>query len=132
MTPEETFKNIGPVMLFVLIGLRFIAIPVGILVAVVVRRISPMVTSLIITVFAGYIVGFVVLFVVFHQVLPLPWYDAASISLVLTAAIVFYISYVIKRSLFARAAELKDEQAFKIFDEPVKGGPRKKHRRKHY
>lgn len=131
LTPEESFKNLPLIMVIAFVGLRIIAIPIGIAVAIAVRRISPSVTTVVIMIFAGYIVGFVVLFVLLRQAFALFWYDAAAISLVVVAGIVFYLSYLVKRSLYARAAELKDDQAFKIFDEPVKGS-RKKNRRKHY
>jgi glucan phosphoethanolaminetransferase (alkaline phosphatase superfamily) len=130
MTPEETVANL-PAVLIILIAMRVIAVPFGILVFIIVRRISPMVTSVIISIFAGYIIGFVVLFTILWQLTGLAWYDSAAISLVVVAGIVTYISYVVKKSLFAHAVEQKDEQAFKIFGEPVKGN-RRKNRRKHY
>ena len=130
MTPEESFKNMGPIAIFIVIGLRIVAIPIGIGVAIIVRRISPMVTSIIAAIFAGYIVGFVILFYVIWQVIHLHWYDAASISLVVTAAIVFYVSYVIKRRLFHNVDTIKDDQVFNIFGEPVKGKPKIVRRRK--
>ncbi len=119
-------------MVIAFIGLRIIAIPIGIAVAIVIRRISPAVTSAVVAIFAGYIIGFVVLFVLLRQAFALIWYDAAAISLIVVAGIVFYISYMVKRSLYpASAAQIKEDQTFKIFDEPVKGS-RKKNRRKRY
>jgi hypothetical protein len=119
-------------VLFVAIGLRFVAIPIGIAVAIVVRRISPAVTSVVVAIFAGYIVGFVILFVILNQALSLEWYDAAAISLIVVAGIVFYISYLVKRSITVPVSkQQKDIEVFTIFDEPVKGS-RKKRRRKHY
>jgi hypothetical protein len=130
MTPQETFANL-PAVFLVLVAMRLIAIPFGIGVAIIVRRLSPMVTSVIVAIFAGYIVGFVVLFFILWQLVGLPWYDAASISMVVSSAIVAYISYIVKKSLRAPSVEQKEGQIFEIFGEPVKGS-RKKRRRKHY
>lgn len=130
MTPQETLNNL-PIIVIVLVAMRFIALPFGVIVAIVVRRISPAVTPIVMAIFSGYIIGFVVLFVILWQVLGLVWYDAACISLVVTAGIVFYISYVVKRSLYARPALAKEDEVFMVFDEPVKGS-HKKNRRKHY
>lgn len=125
MTPEESFNNLGPIMVFALFGLRILAIPGGMLVAFLVRRMMPFVNMITVGLAAGFLIGFVILFVVVRQLAPaLGWYDAASISLVVTSGIVFFISYVIKRSLYAHAPKLADEQAFKVQGEDRRDRPK--------
>ena len=107
-----------------------LCVPLGFLLSLVVKRMMPLVgiTSAALT--AGYIVGFVVLYVLLGQLIPsLAWYNAASISMVVSAGIVFFIAYSVRRALFARSAELRDEQAFKVQDEDVRNRPKNLRRR---
>lgn len=131
MEPGEAVNQLGPIALFVLIGMRIISIPVGFLIAVLVRRMLPAVNAITAAVFAGYAVGFVVLFVIMMQLFPaLAWYDSAAISLVVTAGIIFFIAYAIKRSLYAHETTLKRDMAFSVFDEDQRQKPKNLRRRK--
>jgi hypothetical protein len=129
--PGDAINNLGPIALFVLVGMRIISIPVGFAIAVIVRRMLPAVNAITAALFAGYAVGFVVLFVAMMQLFPtLAWYDSAAISLVVTAGIVFFAAYAIKRTLYARETELKRDQAFRVFDEDQRQKPKNLRRRK--
>jgi hypothetical protein len=120
----------GPIVLFALIGLRIISIPIGVGVFILIRRMMPAVTVTSVSIIAGYIVGVVVLFVLIRQVFGLIWYDTASISLVITAGVVFYITYTIKRSLFKPSRSMEAETGFKVFGEDAKQKPKNLRRRK--
>lgn len=130
MQPDESFANLGPIIIFTLVGLRIISIPIGLGVFILVRRMMSAFTVTTTSILAGYIVGFVLLFVFIRQLLPLAWYDAASISLVVSAGIVIYITYLIKRSLFRRSAEIQTEAGFKVFGEDARGKSKNLRRRK--
>ncbi|MBZ0284621.1 MAG: hypothetical protein K8L97_28040 [Anaerolineae bacterium] len=129
--PGDAINQLGPIAVFVLVGMRIISIPVGFAIAVIVRRMLPAVNAITAALFAGYAVGFTVIFVVLLRILPeLAWYDCAAISLVVTAGLVFFVAYVIKRTLYAHEAELKRDQAFTVFEEDQRGKPKNLRRRK--
>lgn len=119
------------VALIVVFFLRILPIIIGFGVAIAVRRMMPMVNVLTVSIFAGYAVGFVVLAVILTRLSPtLQWYDAASISLVITAGIVFFVAYLIRRTLYGREPTLKSELSFTVFDEDQRGKPKNLRRRK--
>jgi hypothetical protein len=129
MIPEQSVGNLLLTTILTLLGLFCVAVPIGVLVALLVRRTMPLVNMITVGVFAGYTVGFVVLFAVLRRLfVEMAWYNAASISLVVTAGIVFVISYFIKRSLYAEA--LSVEQQFSVFGEDARDKPRNLRRRK--
>ena len=130
MTPDESFKNLGPIMLFVIFGLRILSIPGGMLVFFLVRRMMPFVNMITVGIAAGFVVCFVVLYVVVRKMAPeLGWYDAASISLVVTSGLIFFISYLVKRSLYAHADKLTDDQVFKVDGLDMRKRPKNLRRR---
>lgn len=117
--------------LIVFCGLRVAGIIVGIGVAWGVRKMLPFVSAITAAIFAGYAVGFVVLFAALLRLLPqMPWYDAATISLVVTAGIVFFISLLIKRTLYSHKDTLTRDQRFAVFGEDRKARPKDLHKRK--
>jgi Na+/H+ antiporter NhaA len=91
----------------------------------------PLANIIVVGIFAGYVVGFVVLFAILRRLFAdIAWYNAASISLVVTAGIVFTISYFIKRALYANAESLSAEHQFTVFGEDARDKPRNLRRRK--
>lgn len=117
--------------LIVFCGLRIAGIIVGIGVAWVVRKMLPFVNAITAAIFAGYAVGFVILFVLLLRLFPeMLWYDAATISLVVTAGIIFFISLFIKRTLYAQKNTLARDQGFAVFGEDRKTRPKDLHKRK--
>jgi hypothetical protein len=117
--------------LIVFCGLRVAGIIVGIGVAWVVRKMLPFVNAITAAIFAGYAIGFVVLFVLLLRLFPeMLWYDAATISLVVTAGIVFFISLLIKRTLYAQKDVLARNQGFAVFGEDRRARAKDLHKRK--
>ncbi|MBL8162348.1 MAG: hypothetical protein JNJ61_10220 [Anaerolineae bacterium] len=129
--PSNSIELLPMLPLIVFCGLRVAGIIVGIGVAWVVRKMLPFVNAITAAIFAGYAVGFVVLFAALLRLFPeMLWYDAATISLVVTAGIVFLISLLIKRTLYSQKDTLARDQGFAVFGEDRKARPKDLHKRK--
>lgn len=128
-------ENLEKIVVNILIGWCGpwpVSIPIGIVVALIVRRIMPLVNLVAATLVAGYVVGVAVLFVILRRLFPesaLGISGMFTISSVVAAGLVVVISYVLKRSLYAHEARLKQEQSFAVFGEDARDKPKNLRRR---
>jgi len=136
MSLQDAFNNLTPIMLFVICILPMVATPIGFGIALLVRRLMPIVNILSTTIVAAYVVCVVILFVVLRRLFAdnaLNLYGAAVTSLIVAAGVVFVLVYAIRRKLVADESALRtaqqEEQAFAVFGEDVRAR-RKKLRRK--
>jgi hypothetical protein len=127
----DNLSNLGPIMVFTLVGLRILAIPIGIVVFWLVRRMMPAVNAITIGILVGSVMGFVALFGLLRR---FAWetvglYDAAAIALVVTSALVFIITFSVKRFL-AQTAPPPDAEDFAIWGESARERPKNLRRTK--
>jgi hypothetical protein len=116
-------------MIFTLFGLRILAIPVGFAVFWLVRRMMPAVNAVTISIVVGSTLGFIAMFGLLRR---FAWetvglYDAAAISLVVTAALTLAITYGVKRYI-AQTAPPADAVDFGVWDESARDRPKNLHR----
>jgi hypothetical protein len=137
MDVQSAFDNLNPIALFGGCIIPIIATPVGFFVALAVRRTAPLVNVLTTTILAAYIVSTVMLFVLLRRLIPetaLSMPGAATISFVVSAGLVFFVTYAIHRRLFSQQAALKaahrEEQTFSVYGEDVRGKAKNQRRRK--
>jgi len=127
----DNLSNLGPIMVFAIFGLRIIAIPVGIAVFWLVRRMMPAVNPITMSIFAGFVIGFAVLFAALRV---FGWetvglYDAAAISLIVASVVVLAAAYSIKRYV-TETAPPADAQDFGVWGESARNRPRNLRRHK--
>ncbi len=121
----NNLDNLGPIMVFTLVGLRILAIPVGIVVFWLVRRMMPMVNVVTIAILVGAVMSFIALFGLLRRV---AWetvglFDAAAIALVVTAALVLVITFSVKRYL-VQTAPPPDAEDFAVWGESARERPK--------
>lgn len=121
----DNLQNLGPIMVFALVGLRILAIPIGMAVFWLVRRMMPVVTLITVAIMAGFVIGFFVLLAVLRV---FAWetvglYDAAAISLVVTSAVVLSIAYSVKRYI-TQTAPPPDTHDFGVWGESARQRPK--------
>jgi hypothetical protein len=133
MDPREAFANLNPIALFAGCILPMVAAPIGVGVALVVRRIMPLANILLATILAGYIVAVVILFVLLRRLFPetlINVYSAATVSLITAAGVMVFLAYSIHHKLFtkdlARKESEKKAETFAVFGEDVRARPRRK------
>jgi len=127
----NNLDNLGPIMIFTLVGLRILAIPVGIVVFWLVRRMMPMVTPITVAIMAGFVIGFTALFAALRLA---AWeqvglYDAAAIALVVSSALVLVVTFSVKRYL-TQTAPPPDAEDFAVWGESARGRPKNMRRTK--
>ena len=127
----DNLSNLGPIMVFTLVGLRILAIPVGIAVFWLVRRMMPMVNAITIAIVVVAIMLFVAVFGLLRR---FAWetvglYDAAAIALVVTSALVLVITFSVKRYL-AQTAPPPDSEDFAVWGESARERPKNMRRTK--
>lgn len=131
MATDIPLANVILTALLTFIGLTCAAVPIGAVVAIMVRRTMPLANMITAGIITGYMVGFVVLFAILRRwFTEMAWYNAASISLVVTTGVVFMVIFFIRRALYARAEALSAEQQFTVFGEDSRDKPKNLRRRK--
>lgn len=131
MTTDIPLANLLLTALITFMGMTCVAVPIGVVIAIMIRRTMPFANMITASILAGYIVGFVVLFALLRRLFAeMAWYNAASVSLVITTTMVFVAIYFIKRALFAKAEALSAEQKFTVFGEDARDKPKNLRRRK--
>jgi hypothetical protein len=121
----NNLDNLGPIMAFTFIGLRILAIPIGIVVFWLVRRMMPMVNAITIGIFVGAVMGVIAIFGLLRR---FAWetvglYDAVAIALVVTSALVLTITFLVKRYL-AQTAPPRDAEDFSVWGESARERPK--------
>jgi flagellar biogenesis protein FliO len=114
--------NLGAITIFVLVGLRILAIPVGVAAFWLVRRMMPVVTPISVAIVGGFIVGFFVLLAALQVFASqtIAFYDAAAISLVVSSALVLVVTYSVKRFMQTHAPP-PDVEDFAVWGESARG-----------
>jgi hypothetical protein len=118
-------------MVFTLVGLRILAIPVGIVVFWLVRRMMPAVNSITIGILVVSAMGFIALFGLLRR---FAWetvglYDAAAIALVVASALALFITFSVKRYV-KQTAPPPDSEDFAIWGESARERPKNLRRTK--
>jgi ABC-type sugar transport system permease subunit len=128
----DALQNLGPIMTFVYLGLPPLSLPIGFVIALIVRRMMPVFNLMLIAIMAGYSVIATIIFVIVQRLF---FQDisgiaaAAAISLILAMVVILVIAYSIKRILFADEKRLKEEQSFSVFGEDAREKPKNLRRR---
>jgi ABC-type sugar transport system permease subunit len=121
------------IVFFFMLFLGFIATPIGFVVALLVRRMMPLVNVLLAAIVAAYVVGVVVIFVILRALFTderLNVYAALTGSVIASAGIVFAIAYIIHRIIISRAPSLTAEEKFAVFGEDLRAKPKSARRHK--